>query len=215
VIGMATNTATVWVNQVVAYRSNNYFWLGMPVTNTSGPVYQTVTTLAALTNGNPTNAEYGTTNIGHVFVPQTPENFGYDLDGNLTNDGRWSYYWDGENRLVNMTSLSGAPTASKYSLNFTYDYLGRRIQKLVSTNNGSWVASYTNRFLYVGWNVVAIVNPATSLVASFVWGTDLSGSMQGAGGVGGLLAENLAGNGVQFVAYDGNGNVADLVSATR
>jgi RHS repeat-associated protein len=47
-----------------------------------------------------------------------------------------------------------------------------------------------------------------------MWGTDLSGSMQGAGGVGGLLAENLAGNGVQFVAYDGNGNVAALVSAS-
>jgi RHS repeat-associated protein len=46
-----------------------------------------------------------------------------------------------------------------------------------------------------------------------MWGTDLSGSMQGAGGVGGLLAENLAGNGVQFVAYDGNGNVAALVNA--
>ena len=26
-----------------------------------------------------------------------------------------------------------------------------------------------------------------SLLASFTWGTDLSGSMQGAGGVGGLL----------------------------
>jgi RHS repeat-associated protein len=38
--------------------------------------------------------------------------------------------------------------------------------------------------------------------------------MQGAGGVGGLLAENLAGNGVQFAAYDANGNVAALVSAS-
>jgi RHS repeat-associated protein len=48
-----------------------------------------------------------------------------------------------------------------------------------------------------------------------MWGTDLSGSMQGAGGVGGLLAENIASNGVQFVAYDGNGNVVALVSATN
>jgi RHS repeat-associated protein len=31
--------------------------------------------------------------------------------------------------------------------------------------------------------------------------------------VGGLLAENLAGNGVQFAAYDANGNVAALVNA--
>jgi RHS repeat-associated protein len=37
--------------------------------------------------------------------------------------------------------------------------------------------------------------------------------MQGAGGVGGLLTENLTTNGVHFVAYDGNGNVAALVNA--
>ena len=63
-------------------------------------------------------------------------------------DGRWTYTWDAENRLVNQTSLGGAPMASKFKLDFTYDYQGRRIQKLVSTNNGSYVASYTNRFVY-------------------------------------------------------------------
>jgi RHS repeat-associated protein len=215
VIGMATNTATVWVNQTAAYRSNNYFWLGLPVNNASGPVYQTVTTLAALTNGNATNAEYGVTNIGHVFVPRTPENFGYDWDGNLTNDGHWSYYWDGENRLVAMTNNAGIVAAGEYTLAFAYDYQGRRIQKLVCTNSGlAYVPEYTNRFLYDGWNLVAILNPNASIAAAMMWGTDLSGSAQGAGGVGGLLAENLAANGVHFVAYDGNGNVTALVSAS-
>jgi RHS repeat-associated protein len=76
------------------------------------------------------------------------------------------------------------------------------------------VPEYTNRFVYDGWNLSAILNPNASIAASFMWGTDLSGSMQGAGGVGGLLAENLAGNGVQFAAYDANGNVAALVSAS-
>jgi RHS repeat-associated protein len=215
VIGMATNTAMVWVNQTAAYRSNNYFWLGTPVNNASAPVYQTVTTLAALTNGNATNAEYGVTNIGHVFVPRTPENFGYDWDGNLTNDGHWSYYWDGENRLVAMTNNAGIVAAGEYTLAFAYDYQGRRIQKLVCTNSGlAYVPEYTNRFLYDGWNLVAILNPNASIVAAMMWGTDLSRSAQGAGGVGGLLAENLAANGVHFVAYDGNGNVAGLVSAS-
>ena len=32
------------------------------------------------------------------------EQFGYDGDGNLTNDGRWDYTWDAENRLVTMTN---------------------------------------------------------------------------------------------------------------
>ena len=41
--------------------------------------------------------------------------------------------------------------------------------------------SYTNRYVYDGWNLVAIVDQSSSLLASFMWGTDLSGSMQGAG----------------------------------
>jgi len=53
-----------------------------------------------------------------------------------------------------------------------------------------------------------------NLVRSYLWGTDLSGRPQGAGGVGGLLAVNEKTNGVHFVAYDGNGNVVGLVKAT-
>jgi RHS repeat-associated protein len=85
----------------------------------------------------------------------------------------------------------------------------------VSTNNGSaYYPLSTNRFLYDGWNLVAIVNPGSSLVQSFMWGLDLSGSPQGAGGVGGLVAIDAPSTGVQFMAMDGNGNVAALVKAT-
>jgi RHS repeat-associated protein len=53
----------------------------------------------------------------------------------------------------------------------------------------------------------------TNLVRSYVWGLDLSGTEQGAGGVGGLL---FIGNrssviGHYAAAYDGNGNVMALV----
>jgi RHS repeat-associated protein len=44
-------------------------------------------------------------------------------------------------------------------------------------------------------------------------GLDLSGSLQGAGGAGGLLAVSFATNGTHFAAFDGNGNVAGLVNA--
>ena len=47
---------------------------------------------------------------GNVFVPKTPEQFGYDADGNLTNDGRWTYSWDAENRLINLTSRTARPS---------------------------------------------------------------------------------------------------------
>jgi YD repeat-containing protein len=120
---------------------------------------------------------YGSTNTGHVFLPQTPEYYGYDLDGNLTNDGRWTYGWDAENRLTNMTSLAGGPAGSLLKLDFAYDYMGRRIQKIVSTNNGSsYVPSYTNKFVYDGWNVVGILDGGNNLLYSFVWGLDVSGA---------------------------------------
>ena len=51
---------------------------------------------------------------------------------------------------------------------------------------------YTDNFLYDGWNLIAILNSAFSLQNSFLWGNDLSGSQQGAGGVGGLVGGKLS-----------------------
>jgi RHS repeat-associated protein len=82
---------------------------------------------------------------------------------------------------------------------------------VVSTNSGSCVPAYTNLFLYDGWNLASVVNPNGSLVTAMIWGTDLSGSLQGAGGAGGLLAVNLGTNGIHFVADDANGNVTALL----
>jgi RHS repeat-associated protein len=47
-----------------------------------------------------------------------------------------------------------------------------------------------------------------------MWGLDLSGSLQGAGGVGGLIAITDAAQGTHFAAFDGNGNVAAVVKAS-
>src|SRR5205823_14629323 len=44
-------------------------------------------------------------------------------------------------------------------------------------------------------------------------GLDLSGTVQGAGGVGGALALNSIANGLHFYAFDGNGNTRALVKA--
>lgn len=74
-------------------------------------------------------------------------------------------------------------------------------------------SGYRTKYLYDGWNLLAELDGANNLVRSHMWGLDLSGSIQGAGGVGGLLAVNTASQGAHFCAYDGNGNVAGLVSA--
>jgi RHS repeat-associated protein len=59
------------------------------------------------------------------------------------------------------------------------------------------------------------MNPSLVMSNSFMWGSDLSGSIQGAGGVGGLLKVAYYGAATTncFVAYDGNGNVSALINA--
>ncbi len=155
---------------------------------------------------------------GRVFLPKTPEAFTYDFDGNLTSDGRWIYTWDAENRLTAMEALASTPATAKQRLEFAYDGLGRRVQKKTYTWSGSaYQLAATTKFLYDGWNLLAEMNADNQLQRTYLWGSDLSGTMQGAGGVGGLLAvtdhtQPTAES--HFVAYDGNGNVAALVKAT-
>ncbi len=216
IIGSANSNATVTVNVQRAYRKGNYYWEQLGLSNATAEVWQPVTNLAVLNRG--TNTDIAATNVGNVFLPQTPENYAYDADGNLLSDGRWTNTWDAENRLVSMTSLASAPAGSKFLLLFAYDYQGRRTQKVVSTNNGSsYVVEYTNNYVYDGWNCVAVLNASLSLLDSFLWGTDLSGDMQGAGGVGGLIKVSNCGAVTTncFVAYDANGNVSTLVNASN
>ena len=216
IIGSATNAATVLVNGQAVYRHGDYYRSELTINNTSAGVWEPVTNTATLNNG--TSADIIATNTGNLFLPKATESYTYDADGNLTSDGRFTNLWDGHNQLVNITSKAGAATGSLVKLDLTYDYTGRRIQKIVSTNNGSaYYPAYTNRYVYDGWNLVAILDCQSSLIASFNWGKDLSGGMQGAGGVGGLVSMTVASGanaGTYFYAYDGNGNVTALTKAS-
>lgn len=214
VLGTANSNATVTVNLQKAYRKGEYFRAELSENNSATALWLALTNLAVLNDGS--NPDITTTNAGNAFLPKTPESFSYDADGNLTNDGRFSYVWDGENRLISLTSLSSAPNGSKVKLKFAYDTMGRRIEKVVSSYNGSsYVAQSTNRFVYDRWNLIAVVDDQSSLVKSFVWGTDVSGSIEGAGGVGGLLLVSYHGSSTTncFPAFDGNGNVMALVNS--
>lgn len=210
IIGAATATATnVNVNNQLAYRRGEYYQVALSINNASAPQWQSVTNRAV---------QAGTTNTvtGNVFLPKSPELFSHDADGNLTNDGHWAYVWDAENRLLSMTAPSALPTGARLALSFDYDWQGRRISKIVSNwTDSAWTRVLHEKYLYDGWNLAAILNGTNNaLMKSFLWGLDLSGTIQGAGGVGGLLAANDAANGVFFAAYDGNGNVVALVKAT-
>jgi RHS repeat-associated protein len=117
----------------------------------------------------------------------------FDADGNMTSYKDWTFAWDAENRLV---MASNATTV----LSFTYDHMSRRVVKVV---NGQ-----ATQFKYQGW---AMFEENTSSATNlYVYGLDLSGSQQGAGTIGGILAGNFSGT-TAFYACDANGNVTDLV----
>jgi RHS repeat-associated protein len=111
------------------------------------------------------------------------------------------------------------PAGARQKLVFEYDHQGRRIRKQFFTYNGGWQEPTDTLFLYDGWNLVTELNANSNnaKVRSYVWGTDLSGSMRGAGGVGGLLKVTYVGASTTnaFVAYDGNGNAAVLLDAAN
>lgn len=209
IVGAALATNTVKVNSQVAYRKGEYFRKEILTNNSSAPVWLGITVSA-------TNE---TTITGSKFFPQTPESFVYDSDGNLTQDGRWNYTWDAENRLIALESPYTFPDDKRLRLEFQYDHQWRRTQKIVSTwdsGTWSWVPQSTNRFIYDGWNLIAVLDPQSTVLQSFTWGIDLSGTLQGAGGVGGLLSMRVhsgANAGTYFYCYDGNGNVTALVKS--
>ncbi len=113
----------------------------------------------------------------------------HDEDGNLTQDGKWSYEWDAENRLTAMQSLANGPDSQR--LEFGYDSQSRRIGKRVYASDGTACGTLekTRRYIYDDWSLLDELDGNNALVRSYIWGLDLSGSLQGAGGVGGLLAE--------------------------
>lgn len=139
----------------------------------------------------------------------------HDPDGNQTATGLGqAYIWDAENRLISVEPLIPG-TGDKKVIN-TYDGQSRRVRRAVFTYSGEWNLTTDEKFIYDGWNVVAVLgwNPSTStfdLNKTLTWGLDLSGSLQGAGGVGGLLAVKDGGD-IYRYAYDASGNVSEVLN---
>jgi RHS repeat-associated protein len=142
---------------------------------------------------------YAANGLNQYTVAPGLGGFSYDANGNLTGDGVRTYTYDSENRLITVTQ--GGST-----WNYKYDYLDRRIAK--------WGTGITEtRFLYDGWNLVAELDASGNITRRFVWGLDVSGSLAGAGGVGGLLVIEAGGN-QYFPVYDASHNVIGLYNGS-
>ena len=215
VTGLAPSAATVTINGSTTgiTQQNDWFYKSVSIPNTSAAVWQSIVSSSSL-GGSATRT---------AFVPMTPEVLGYDDDGNMIADGRWDYVYDAENRLKSMQTHGY--DAGTYPINnsdarrieFRYDYLGRRVQKTVLGWSGSGFSTVISdeKFVYDGWNAIAKLNASSNaLAASYYWGLDWSGTLQGAGGVGGLALVVDSGN-TYLPMFDGNGNVMGLIKASN
>jgi RHS repeat-associated protein len=185
----------------------------------AGPTRTALTVTATHAGAGQSGADLVRTESRFAFVAPFTQNFTYDDDGNLSSDGIWNYVYDAENRLIQMTTTNAAMNANfaDRTVEFKYDYLGRRVQKRslnATTGSETW-----RRYLYDGNNLVAEFNApgGTScgdILRSYTWGLDMAGSLTATGGVGALvqLTDHTT-NAIYFPTYDGNGNVAALLGA--
>lgn len=171
-------------------------------------------------NGNNTYTAIAQDNIGRwstnsitVNLPSS-SSFYYDANGNLTNDGTRNFCYDDENQLT------GVWVANTWSNCFVYDgLLRKRVEKDYIWTGGAWSETNEVRFIYDGYAVVQERDANNLPRVTYTRGNDLSGSLQGSDGIGGLLARTDMGLWVAnqpfasaYYFSDAQGNIVAMVN---
>ena len=199
--GLATS---VTVNGLTADRYIDHSFARAGITLVNGN-----NTFTAIAND---NLGRSATNTSTVWLPTTLS-FAYDQNGNITGDGRRIFEYDAENQLTNVTIASVSQTQ------LVYDGLGRlRIRREFAWQGGAFVPNGETRYIYDGMRVVQERNGDNLPTVEYTRGVDLSGSLEGAGGIGGLLALSRL-DCVEptpaFYHADGNGNITALINSKQ
>ncbi len=204
VAGGTTGPATsVTVNGQTATRYGDNTFARAGFTLNAGP--DTFTAVA-------TDAHRSDTNAVTVTLPASVS-YTYDDNGNLTSDGQRSFEYDAENQLAAVT------VSNAWRSEFKYDgKLRRRVRKEYLWT-GTWTLTSDTRYFYDGMLVVQERDANNIPTVTYTRGRDLSGSLEDAGGIGGLLARTdqrllLGGDPTPHAFYhaDGNGNITALVN---
>ena len=128
------------------------------------------------------------------------DELGYSPDGGLVAFGDFDYVYDSASRLTEVWSNGVRVVENQY------DAFGRRVVKRTPE------AMHT--FEYDGWLLVVERvehSGGTRDQIDYWWGKDVSGTLDGAGGIGGLLYIRKNGCDVYVPLYDGHGNVMQYV----
>ena len=206
VVGTTTSQATnVTVN--VTNTASNYNDATFAAPNM--PLTTTYTAVASDSYGRrATNAV--TVNIA------TNTTFQYDGNGNLTNDGLRSFAYDDENQLIQVS------VSNQWLSQFAYDgKMRRRIRQECAWQGGAWVRTNQVYYVYDGNEVIQERDVNNLPTTTYTRGKDLSGSLKGAGGIGGLLSMTLnvepgpLNSNSMYYHSDGNGNVTMLINGSQ
>ena len=143
-------------------------------------------------------------------------NFRLDAAGNMTQVGNNStpgtryYQYDGYRQLTHVYE------ADRWRTEYVYDGLNRqRVRKRFRNEGGNWVLSEERRYLYDGRQVIQERDENNLPLVTYTRGLDLSESLDGAGGIGGLLAYTEHQTDQLRTAYyhaDANGNVTAMIN---
>jgi RHS repeat-associated protein len=195
--------------------------------------YDSVDRLTAATHPNQTNESYTFDDVGNRtashqgssysyqsfnrLVGANGSSFTYDTNGNLTSktdaSGSWTYSWDYENRLKQATLSGGV------AVNYSYDALGRRVQRASSTSG-------TTTFVYDGSDVLRDVADNGSTIADYLNGPGIDNKLRETVNSNSyyFLADHLGttrslgdstGTLITTVSYDAFGNITSGSQPTR
>ena len=135
----------------------------------------------------------------------TTQSPAYDADGNMTFRDGWTQVWNGENRLVEMYNDTA-------KLTFSYDYMGRRIEKKVFQQTGGiWAPQKSLQYVYDGYKLVEEIDTLPDekpVIRRYTW------QPEGQGADLPLVVTDVASNQSYFYTADGNKNISELVDAT-
>ena len=208
----------VWIALLVPFAAAAF--ASIPhVTNAKYGDYTYAKDGLTLTNGNNSYTVIATdsssrkdTNVIAANLPGSVS-FIYDSNGNLTSDGLRGFDYDDENRLTGIT------VANTWKTLLIYDGLGRRRGRYEYLwFNGAWAWNLQVEYVYDGNVVVQERWGGDEPWINYTRGLDVSGTWQGSGGVGGLLAWSQKISGAYQSHYyhsDGNGNVTAMLNTNQ
>ena len=143
------------------------------------------------------------TNTSHVTIANRA--YVHDANGNLTDDGVFQYQYDAANQLTNVVRTADGARV----LSARYDALGRRVEAIRGDGSVERYVYFPGSFL-----VLAVLDGTNAVKEIYTRGPDLSGSLDGAGGIGGILACTYASGATYCSHADIMGNVIALTDAS-